>query len=551
MRKKIFSILFALILLFAIKNTCSAANAGISCDTNATVGDKINISVTGSGVQWNLELKVNGETIAKNSEVDNIDGNRNISFSGTYTPTSEGTLKVTLAGTVTEATDGSTIREFQGKTITIKAKETGDNDNTTNSTTPSTTTKSSEARLKDLGITPNDFKGFKRDKYTYDVEVPNDVSKVNVYAKTVDSKAKISGTGNVTLKEGKNSVSVVVTAEDGTKKTYTINITRSTETEEAEEESDSEARLKNLGINPKEYDFSGFKKDTLEYSVEVPNDVSEIEIYAEALSSKAKIKGTGKIELKEGENTANIEVIAEDGTKKIYSIDITRAKAEQPVEEENNEDEVEKIFGLSKLEIKNLTLNPKFNVKTYEYKVELTEDLNSLDILAQSNDSKSNVEIIGNENLKQGETTITILVTNPETEEVATYQIIVNKNVTQTSEVVGSVDWLKPSTWGVKEKIIVGIAIALVIIIVVAIIIKIRLSRKEDEDLDLPGAEELDRALIEHQELAEDTEVKKERSLVEELYENRKQEKFSNESSEIEMAQEYFENYSKRKGKHF
>lgn len=549
MRKRIFSILFALILLFAIKNTCSAANAGISCDTNATVGDKINISVTGSGVQWNLELKVNGETIAKNSEVDNIDGNRNISFSGTYTPTAEGTLKVTLTGTVTEATDGSTVREFKEKTITIKAKETGNNDNTTNSTKPSTTTKSSEARLKDLGITPNDFKGFKRDKYTYDVEVPNDVSKVNVYAKPVDSKAKISGTGNATLKEGKNSVSVVVTAEDGTKKTYTINITRSTENEEAEEESDSEARLKNLGIKPKEYDFSGFKKDTLEYSVEVPNDVSEIEIYAEALSSKATIKGTGKIELKEGENTANIEVIAEDGTKKVYVIEITREKVETPVEEENNEDEVEKIFGLSKLEIKKLTLNPKFDVKTYEYKVELTEDLNSLDILAKSNDSKSNVEIIGNENLKQGETTITILVTNPETEEVATYQIIVNKNV--ANEIVGSVDWLQPSTWGLKEKIIVGIAVALVVIIVIAIIIKIRLSREEDDDLDLPGAEALDRALLEHQELAEEKNAKKEKNMVEELYENRTQEKISNERSDIEMAQEYFETYSKRKGKHF
>lgn len=550
MKKKIFSILFALILIFAIRNTCNAANASISCETNVTVGEKINISVTGSGVQWNLQLKVNGETIAKSSEVDNIDGNKNISFSGTYTPKSEGTLDVALTGTVTESSDGSTIRSFQGKSITVKAKETNNNDNTTN-----TTTKSSEARLRDLGITPNDFKGFKRDTYTYNVEVPNNVSKVNVYAKAVDSKAKISGIGDVTLKEGKKSVNVVVTAEDGTKKTYTINITRSTETEEIDGENTSEARLKNLGIKPKEYDFSGFKKDNLQYSVQVPNDVTEIEIYAEAISSKATIKGTGKIELKEGKNTANVEVTAEGGTKKVYVIEIERKEVGVVGEETNNEKV--KSVGLSQLLLSNFDLNPNFDSEIYEYKLELTEDLDSLDIQAKANDNESVIEIIGNGNLKQGENIITILVNNAETEEVATYQIIVNKNV--SDEVAGSVDWLNPSTWGLKEKIIIGIAIVLILVIVVAIIIKIRLSRQEDDDIDLPGAEELDRALSEHQELAEGIEgireykiKKKEPNLVEELYESKAQEEnISNKKSDIEMAQEYFETYSKRKGKHF
>ena len=77
MKKKLVSILFALILIFALKNTCDAASASISCDSTATVGEKMTINVTGSAVQWNLELKVNGEIIAKNSEVDNVDGNKN------------------------------------------------------------------------------------------------------------------------------------------------------------------------------------------------------------------------------------------------------------------------------------------------------------------------------------------------------------------------------------------------------------------------------------------------------------------------------------------
>ena len=55
---------------------------------------------------------------------------------------------------------------------------------------PTEEEKSSEARLSNLGIRPNDFTGFTKNKYEYDVEVPNDVSKVEVYANLVDSKAK-------------------------------------------------------------------------------------------------------------------------------------------------------------------------------------------------------------------------------------------------------------------------------------------------------------------------------------------------------------------------
>lgn len=45
-----------------------------------------------------------------------------------------------------------------------------------------------------------------------------------VKATPVSSKAKVSGTGNITLKEGKNTVNIVVTAENGDKRTYSITV---------------------------------------------------------------------------------------------------------------------------------------------------------------------------------------------------------------------------------------------------------------------------------------------------------------------------------------
>ena len=100
----------------------------------------------------------------------------------------------------------------------------------------------------------------------------------------------------------------------------------------------SEARLRDLGLNPKQYDFKGFKPDTYEYDIEVPNEAEKVYIYATTKDTNAKVKsGDGNVVLNEGENKFEIVVVAEDGkTKKTYTLNITRKEAEQtntPVEE--------------------------------------------------------------------------------------------------------------------------------------------------------------------------------------------------------------------------
>lgn len=321
----------------------------------------------------------------------------------------------------------------------------------------------------------------------------------------------------------------------------------------------SEARLNDLGIRPKNYDFAGFKKDTMSYKTTVPNDVKEVTIYATAVDAKAKIKGAGKVSLKEGENEAKVVVTAEDGkTTKTYTIKITRevAKQEEKVEEQKEvvaENEEEKELGLTKLTVSGIELSPKFDTAIYEYKAELSKDLSELDINAEANNTEATVEIIGNKNLQPGENIITILLSNANKEEFATYQIIVNKEVKE--ETVAGVSWKDPSTWGLKEKIIVGIIGAIILLIIILIIVKVKKAREEDDDLDLPGAEELDRALTEHQELNEDVEEEKPRrkssNFIEDIYSSNMNRKSEEEKSDIEKAQEYFEEHSRRRGRHF
>ncbi|MCI8617193.1 MAG: cadherin-like beta sandwich domain-containing protein [Clostridia bacterium] len=387
MVKKIVSVIFAIILVFVIKNYSNAASATIQCSDIIDVGTPILISVNGSGVQWSLKLKVNGQQIASNSEFENVEGNKSIAFSGNYTPTSEGTLTVTLEGSVTEASDGSTIKNFASKTITVKAKEqqnegggnTG-NSNQSGQTNPggqpATPEKSKVATLSNLGIRPNDFSGFKPNTYSYTTEVPNDVEKIEVYASKGHSGQTISGTGtNKTLKVGENKFNVTVTAEDGkTTKTYTINVIRKEaevkpnqeepnenepdknesdeETNEKPEEPEeafglSELTIEGLKLKPQ------FKTDVYEYTLELKEDLEKLNITALSTHADTNIEITGNENLVEGENVITIIVKIVDKENGIYDkiatyqIVVNKITSKEVVEDNSKQDKMEKIIIVS------------------------------------------------------------------------------------------------------------------------------------------------------------------------------------------------------------
>ncbi len=156
----------------------------------------------------------------------------------------------------------------------------------------------------------------------------------------------------------------------------------------------------------------------------MPNSVSSIEVYAVSpQNQKQTISGTGKKQLKEGQNNFEIKVTAEDGkTTKTYKLTVTREKSnssageeatgeettENTVEsndvtennnqeqnEENIESDEQKI-GLSELKIEGLTLSPEFKKNVYEYNTKLEDDKESLEIIATPITEGSKVDITGN-----------------------------------------------------------------------------------------------------------------------------------------------------------
>ena len=74
-----------------------------------------------------------------------------------------------------------------------------------------------------------------------------------------------------------------------------------------------------------------FSSATTEYSCKVPNSLSSVTVNATATSTKSKVRGLGTKDLAVGKNTLPIRVIAEDGSEKIYNVNITRKQLVQNV----------------------------------------------------------------------------------------------------------------------------------------------------------------------------------------------------------------------------
>ena len=236
----------------------------------------------------------------------------------------------------------------------------------------------------------------------------------------------------------------------------------------------SNANLSNLGIRPN--DFSGFTPYTTTYKVTVPEDVEEVEIYAQTQDDNATVQGTGTISLEFGQNVAEVIVTAEDGTTKTYTINITR----QGEEQQEGEIQTNTSEGIAELKIENVTIEPEFKTDIYEYNVKYIGEATQLNIEITPTNEEYIAEIVGNTDLQEGENIITILVTDEAGNNIATYQLIVNKSLVDYEAIARQEQEQKT-----RNLIMIALAIV-VVIIVVTIIIIIRKRKNKAKDFKIP-----------------------------------------------------------------
>ena len=160
-------------------------------------------------------------------------------------------------------------------------------------------------------------------------------------------------------------------------------------------------------------EIENFSKNTSKYFVKVENDVSKISIEAEAEDEKAKVEIDGPDTLKIGDNEYTISVTSENDTTKFYKVIVTRKE-----EDESSNTDIDNI------KVKGYNLNFDKNSKTFY--LSINKNTTKLNIEVTLDDEKSNYEIKGNENLKDG--SIVKIIVTAEDGSTDTYRIIIQKD---------------------------------------------------------------------------------------------------------------------------
>ena len=229
--KKVVKYLSLIICAFVISiNYVRAASYDVTVTSKTvTVGNSVTLTIKGNDLAGRFDLS------SSNSSVANLSNNSlfidNNSASITITTKSVGTATITITPTDVTAYDNNTITGNKTITIIVEDKPTsnpstgGNNSGATTNITP-TKKKSTNNYLSSLTIEGYTLdKEFKKDETEYSIMVENDVNKIKINAQLDDSSATVTGIGEVEVKEEINKLEIKVTAEDGSTRIYTLNVT--------------------------------------------------------------------------------------------------------------------------------------------------------------------------------------------------------------------------------------------------------------------------------------------------------------------------------------
>lgn len=201
----------------------------------------------------------------------------------------------------------------------------------------------------------------------------------------------------------------------------TINIERLDENIQKEQDKEIETKSNNSLLKIMRLDKEGitpeFSSNIKEYYFIADLNVNSLEVTAIPEDTKAFISITGNKNLKEGLNTIIIKVTSEDlSSVSEYKINVTKTGNKEAANS-----------NLEMLAIENTILEPIFEPNIFNYKAEVSDDVEKLNILAIPENIQSTVEITGNENLQVGDNKININVKAPNEYSYKNYEIIVHK----------------------------------------------------------------------------------------------------------------------------
>lgn len=194
----------------------------------------------------------------------------------------------------------------------VRPNNTNNNTSDTSNRDNNTATLSSNNYLSNITLSNGNI-NFNKNITEYNITVDYQVSNIEVIATAEDSKSKVEITGNTNLEIGNNIIEIKVIAENNSTRIYKINV-------EKKDESYVLSSNNNISsVNIKNYDFD-FNSNITNYTLTIKDEEKlDIEVILEDSKSTYNIQGNNDLK---NNSVIKIEVIAEDGTNKIYQINI-------------------------------------------------------------------------------------------------------------------------------------------------------------------------------------------------------------------------------------
>ena len=223
--KKCSILLLSVIFLVLFAIPVHAASFSLSAGTKqVTPGSSFSIRVGGDAI-GRVNLSVTNGTLSTSSvwvEQNYVTVN--------VTAGQSGTVIVTATPVVGFSDADANLYNPGAKSVSITISNNSTNTKpSTSNPKPNTGTsvpkKSSNNDLSSLKVSEGTLSpNFESTKSEYHLNLPKEVKEITIEANAEDDKAKIEGLGKRSLQPGDNEIQVIVTAENGNKKTYILHV---------------------------------------------------------------------------------------------------------------------------------------------------------------------------------------------------------------------------------------------------------------------------------------------------------------------------------------
>lgn len=202
-------ILFLVTFTFGITEAKAGALSISASSTNVIKGGSVIIRIKASEVAGKVSLSSSNPSVLSGG----------ISSVWVENDTQTYTFKANENGSATVTLSAIDVSDSNGNAYTASKSVT------INVYTPAPVILSSNNNLSSLGVEGKELTpGFAQGTLEYSVEMDPETTKVNLTGSVADSSASVSGLGERDVTDGDNRLEVIVTAQNGTTKTYVVNV---------------------------------------------------------------------------------------------------------------------------------------------------------------------------------------------------------------------------------------------------------------------------------------------------------------------------------------